>query len=558
MKDRRNPTDKRFTRLYRLSRIISSPLGSRQRLRAIIDEAIRITGASSGSLLLLDPESGFLSLDVLRGYSTRSIRKHLRMGEGITGWVAKTGRPALVRDVTRDRRYLQFDPQIKSELAVPVVLKGRVIGIINVNGKRVGAFERDDIELLTNLAAHSAQIIENDRLYREGLQRAGELKLLFEVGKTLTETLELDSVFRQVVAGAAKLLKSRVVSLMLLSRDRKELEIKAVYGGGPGYTGRPNLKVATSFVGKVVRTRKPLASIDVREEKGYQSLDLARQEGLCSLLSVPLQVRGEAIGILNAYKSTRTEFDPAEVRMLVSLADLAAVAIEKARLYEQIIDLEKRIRQIEKLGVVGELAREFAHEVRNPLTIVKMLAYSLSGDANDQRIITEEIDRMNRIIDQFLSFGRPDREGRDAELDINQLLLTTLDLLHHRIGRQAVRVHRKLGANVTVRVDPDRMEQLFLNLLLNALDVMESGGRLTLVSRVEDGMVQVSISDTGPGIPRKEWDNIFQPFITTKEGGTGLGLTISRRIANEHGGEIRVRSRPGRGSTFTVLLPVSG
>jgi len=558
MKDRRNPADKRFTRLYRLSRIISSPLGSRQRLRAIIDEAIRITGASSGSLLLLDPESGFLSLDVLRGYSTRSIRKHLRMGEGITGWVAKTGRPALVKDVARDRRYLQFDPQIKSELAVPIVLKGRVIGIINVNGKRVGAFERDDIELLTNLAAHSAQIIENDRLYREGLRRAGELRLLFEVGKTLTETLELDSVFRQVVAGAAKLLKSRVVSLMLLSRDQKELEIKAVYGGGPEYTERPNLKVATSFVGKVVRTRKPLASIDVREERGYQSLDLARQEGLCSLLSVPLLVQGEVIGILNAYKSTRTEFDPAEVRMLVSLADLAAVAIEKARLYEQIIDLEKRIRQIEKLGVVGELAREFAHEVRNPLTIVKMLAYSLSGDEKDQKVIAEEIDRMNRIVDQFLSFGKPDREGRIAEADINQLLLTTLELLQHRIGRQMVKVYQRLEADLPVRVDPDRMEQLFLNLLLNALDVMETGGRLTLVSRVEDGTVQVSISDTGPGIPRKDWDAIFQPFITTKEGGTGLGLTISRRIAKEHKGEIRVRSRPGRGSTFTVSLPVSG
>lgn len=551
-------TDERLERLYHFSRLINSPLGSKQRLRLIIDEAIRITGASSGSLLIMEPGNDYLSIEVLRGYSTRSIRRHLRMGEGITGWVAKTGKPALVSDVSRDRRYLKFDPRIRSELAVPIILKGRVIGIINVNGNRVGAFDRSDLELLTTFASHSAQIIENDRLYREGLQRAGEIKLLFEVGKTLSENLELDTAFRQVVAGAARLLKSRVVSLMLLTPDRMELELKAVFGGGPGYIGRPNLTVASSFVGKVVRTRKPVTSIDVREEKGYLYLDLARQEGLCSLLSVPLLARGEVIGVLNAYKSTRTEFGPAEVRMLVSLADLAAVAIDKAHLYQQTIDLEKRILRIEKLGVMGELAREFAHEIRNPLTIVKMLVYSLSGDENDRKVIMEEIDRMNRITGRFLHLGKPAPEDRPLQVDLNRLLLMTLELLNHRIGRQGIKVHNHLKDIPLVQADPDRMEQLFLNLFLNAMDAMEPGGRITLASGVEEGKVEISIADTGPGIPKEDWERIFQPFVTTKEGGTGLGLTISRRIAEEHGGGIRVHSRPGRGATFTVFLPVGG
>jgi len=132
----------------------------------------------------------------------------------------------------------------------------------------------------------------------------------------------------------------------------------------------------------------------------------------------------------------------------------------------------------------------------------------------------------------------------------------TMELLNHRIGRQGIKVHNHLKEIPLVQADPDRMEQLFLNLFLNALDAMEPGGRITLSSGVEDGRVEISIADTGPGIPKEDWERVFQPFVTTKEGGTGLGLTISRRIAEEHGGGIRVHSRLGRGSIFTVFLPV--
>ena len=547
----------RLTELYNLSRVISSTLEPQEVLNLIIDAAVKITKATTGSLMLVDRDSGVLNIEVARGFSPRVVSNtKLKIGEGITGWVAKEGKPVLVPDVTRDERYVKIDKDVKSELAVPLILEDEVIGVVNVDSTRTSAFTQEDMELLFTLASQSAKIIQNAKLYETLKWRVEELSALFDIGKVITGTLNLEKVLETIVEKASHLMNTKVSSLMLLSSAGDELVIKAVHGGGMDYTLKPNLKVDESLIGQVVRTKKPLMILDVRKEKGYRYLDLAKKVGLCSLLSVPMMVKERIIGVINTYTATQHRFTSEEIQLLSSLADQSAIAIENAMLYEQMIGLEERIREAEKLGVLGEMAIEVAHEIRNPLTIVKMLFHSLSiPDKKDATIIENELDRMNRIVTQFLDYARGGKPERQ-KIDINQVLENTLLLIEHRLSQQRMKLKKTLLPLPSISCYPEKTAQLFLNLFLNAIDAMEDEGEMEVSSEAIGGFVQVRIKDSGSGIPESIKERMFQPFVTTKAKGLGLGLAIVHRVVEEHRGMIEVESTPDIGTTFTVSLPI--
>ena len=548
----------RLTELYNLSRVISSTLEPQEVLNLIIDAAVKITKATTGSLMLIDRDSGILNIEVARGFPPRVVSDtKLKIGEGITGWVAKQGKPVLVPDVTRDKRYIKIDKDVKSELAVPLILEDEVIGVVNVDSTRASAFTQEDMELIFTLASQSAKIIQNAKLYETLKWRVEELSALFDIGKVITETLNLEKVLETIVEKASHLMNTKVSSLMLLNSGGDELVIKAVHGGGMDYnTLKPNLKVDESIIGQVVRTKKPLMILDVRKEKGYRHLDLAKKVGLCSLLSVPMMVKERIIGVINTYTAAQHRFTSEEIQLLSSLADQSAIAIENARLYEQMIGLEERIRETEKLGVLGEMAIEVAHEIRNPLTIVKMLFHSLSiPDKKDATIIENELDRMNRIVTQFLNYARGEKPEQQ-KMDINQVLENTLLLVEHRLSQQRMKLKKTLLPLPSISCYPEKTAQLFLNLFLNAIDAMEDGGELEVSSEAIGGFIQVKIKDSGSGIPESIKERIFQPFVTTKAKGLGLGLAIVHRVVEEHRGKIEVDSTPDIGATFTVSLPI--
>jgi len=549
--------ESRLSNLYKLSEIITSTLEPKEVLSLIIDAAVRISGATSGSLRLIDLEALTLRLEVACGLSEgASGLSELKIGEGVTGWVAKTGKPLLVPDVTRDERYVVMDDNIRSELAVPLVLEGQVIGVVNVNSTKLDAFTQEDLELLSTLASQSAKVIQNAKLYDALRRKANELSTLFNVGKIITGTLNLEEVLNQIVEKASYLMNTKLCSLMLLNEDGMELIIKAVHGGSPDYAQRPNLKVDESLIGGVVKTKRPLTALDVRQVPGYKYLDLARREGLCSLLSVPLIFKEQVIGIINVYKSTQDKFTSDEIGLLSNLADQSAMAIQNARLYEQMMNLEEGIRRIEKLGVLGELAVEVAHEVRNPLTIIKMLLHALKVDnSKDVEVIEGEIDRINKIVTQFLDYARPG-EPVLKEIDVNRILDTTLILLSHRLNKRKIELVKDLPSVPRLSADPDKLEQAFLNLFLNAIDAMPSGGRLKVSTRTSNGYVQIEIGDSGVGIPPQIKNKLFKPFTTTKEGGLGLGLSVVHRIVEGHKGRIAVESTPEHGTAFTISLPL--
>lgn len=563
----------RLKLLYQVGSVLHSTLDPEVALGLIVREAVRIMDASSGSVVLINPTNNFLEIHASQGLPANAAGLKLRVGEGVTGWVARTGKPARVGDVTHDPRYIMLRPEVRSELAVPLEVNGEVRGVLNVDSDRLNAFSPDDQELLAALADQATRVIQNTWLYEQVRLKARLLESLASVSRTINSTLNLDEALNVITREACVLMQAKMGSLMLLDQTGNWLDLRASFGAGQAYLQKPRLSVEESLVGAVVRRRKPIHEENVQISGRYQNVEVARREGLISLLSVPLLFGGGAIGALSVYTARPHRYSNDEIHILSAFAELSAIAIEKARLYERVVDTEELLRQNEKLSALGLLAAEVAHEIRNPLTVMKLLYHSLdlnfpAGDprAEDARVMGEKIEHLNQIVERILDFART-TEPILARVDLNTLIEELGLLVRHKLANQGVQWVRTLEPGLPpVMGDAPQLEQAFLNLILNAAEAMPGGGTLTVTSRslrvprhtAHPTHVSLEIRDTGGGMTEEQRGRAFRSVLhTTKAKGTGLGLAIVGRIVETHGGRIRLRSQPGRGTGVRVILPVA-
>jgi signal transduction histidine kinase len=570
-----NSLEARYERLqllYQVSNVIHSTLEPNQALELIVREAVRLMRASSGSVALLNPTTGLLEIQAARGLPAHAASLKLRLGQGITGWVARTGKPARVGDVRDDPRYVAARLRVRSELAVPLEVEGEVRGILNVDSNRPNAFSADDQELLQELAVQASKVIHHTWLYEQLRLKARLFESLVNVGQTISSTLNLDDALCVITREACQLMGARMSSLLLLDKTGEWLDLRASHDAGDSYLRKPRLSIEDSLVGVVVRRKRPVQDENVQASSRYQNVEVARKEGLVSLLSVPLVFRGLAIGVLNVYTGQPHLFSNEEIRILSALADLSAIAIEKARLYEQIVDIEEQMRRSEKLSALGLLAAEVAHEIRNPLTVMKMLYHSLdlrflASDprGRDAQIMGEKMEHLDRIVEHILDFARGS-EPRLQPTNINQLLENLGFLTRHKLTQQNVKLDQRLSPDLPpVMADAGQLEQAFLNLVLNATEAMPDGGRLSIRSRLDRPLagtgtprVRIEFADTGQGMTPEQQARAFTAILSSsKAKGTGLGLAIVGRIIDAHRGTVKIRSLPGRGTTMTIRLPVS-
>ena len=550
--------------LYQVSTVIHSTLDSQEALQLIVSEAVRVMRASSGSLALINPTTNFLEIHAAQNLSSTARKLKLRVGEGITGWVARHGKPVRLGDATRDPRYVSVRREVRSELAVPLEVRGEVRGVINVDSERADAFSEDDQELLQELATLAATVIHNTWLYEQLRLKVLLFESLASVSRTINSTLNLDEALRAITKEACDLMRARMCSLMLLDESRDWLDLRASYGAGDAYIKKPRLSVEESLLGVVVRRKKPQQVANVQADSRYQNVELARRENLVSLLSVPLIFAGQAIGTLNVYTARPYNFSNEEIKILSALAELSAIAIEKARLYERVVDVEEQLRQNEKLSALGLLAAEVAHEIRNPLTVMKLLYHSLNlkFDAKDPRtkdaqVIESKIEHLNKIVEQILDFART-TEPKFAPVNLNDLIDELGLLVRHKLANQNVKLIRDLQPDLPlVSGDAPQLEQAFLNLILNAAEAMPDGGTLTVKTfSTPDGLAGITFKDTGSGMSKEQRERAFKNILaTTKAKGTGIGLAIVGRIIETHRGEIKISSRLERGTTMHIALP---
>jgi signal transduction histidine kinase len=303
--------------------------------------------------------------------------------------------------------------------------------------------------------------------------------------------------------------------------------------------------------------------------------EIARRWDAAAALVLPLVARRTTLGLLVITKRVPHEWTDDQQDVAEALASQASVAIESAHLYEKarrayrdLNEAQARIIQTEKMAVVGTFASGLAHEVRNPLNSIALQLSILerrvapleSGLSDELRellgIIREEVKRLDNLVGDFLQFSRANRAHyRPASVDA--ILDEVMRLLRPEAKAADVVLRReKVGRPIPdLRVDAEKIKQVVINLVQNAIEAMTGGGTAVVESGLRDGHATIAVRDTGPGLP--EGLDVFQLFVTTKAKGTGLGLPIAQQIVLEHGGVITADSAPGKGARFTVRLPVA-
>lgn len=556
--------------LYKISNIVNTTLEPREVLRLLLEEVVRITNATSGSIAMVDRRKGVLNIETAINIPPRLWRKlKLELGVGVTGYAAWTGKPLRVEDVQRDPRYVCLKSDIKSELALPMIVDGNVIGVINVDSTRAGAFTEDDEDLCMAVANQSAKVIETARLHEALKRQAAEMDSLFKVGRTLIMPGPLEQILDRIVEAGNSLLKGRVCVLLEVTDDQR-LQPWAITGATEISREGPTVRISQSLLGRVARRPVPLKVMDVRKEPKFYYKDLAEREGLVSMAAVPVAYQDRTLAVLALFSPEARRFRDSEIRLLQLLANQGAIAIENARRMERLTALEASVRHTERLSLLGTLAAEMAHEIRNPITIINLLLHGIQEDPGqseqvrqDLRLVTGKLERINQIVEQTLNLARSsESEFRPANL--NTLLEEMLLLLSYKITKERIDLSVSLDHKIPrSMMDPGQMQQVLLNLMINAMEAMHDtpSPRLRIRTRLGSDRtvgpcIKFVVSDNGCGIQREAMSRLYDVFYTTREKGTGLGLFIANKLIRRHRGRIQVKSIPGEGSTFTVAIPI--
>jgi signal transduction protein with GAF and PtsI domain len=335
--------------LHRISESISNTLDLEAVLRHIVDVVVEVTKADACLLYLLSDRRDELILRASKNPHPRLIgRITIGLGEGITGWVARERtRVVIPSNASEDPRFKFYnnlpEDRYQAFVSVPIMVKKEVIGVINVQHKRPRRYREDELALLTTIANQVGGAIENARLYDQMKRKALQLETLSQVSDTVASNRLIDDMLQLIVTMTAQMMGSKICSVMLLDEQTGDLRIAATQSLSEEYRRKPHLKIGQSISGKAVQERRPIIVPDVTKERTYMYPDLAVKEGLCSLLSVPMLMRDKAVGVINSYTSVPHTFTSEDIRLMQTIANQAAIAIEHTTLMEKSFEMQEAL-----------------------------------------------------------------------------------------------------------------------------------------------------------------------------------------------------------------------
>tara|TARA_B100000212_G_scaffold186824_1_gene140899 strand:- start:284 stop:1999 length:1716 start_codon:yes stop_codon:yes gene_type:complete len=551
--------------LYRISQMSGEERNPKVALARILDEVMDAFGASSASICLLNADSDKLLIEVEKGLSKSSAGFELPMGVGITGWVAMHGEPFLCLDVENEDKYFCLDDRIGSEMAAPLSEGGRTVGVLNVDSLEKNAFEENDLRLLILMANEASRVLESMWMVQQLRRKAEQLQTLVLVGQDMAGSRKVEEVLESITREAILLLDCRLSAFFLYDSEADLLKLHSVQNENGPFEYKETLKPSDSILGTALRSHRQVQTRDLLRTEEHHFVALIREQNLHSMLVTPVVYEEEPIGLLSLYVDRNHRFNDDERLILRALADLGAIAIQNARLYGRVFSSEESLRKSERLTTLGTLAAEIAHEIRNPLMVVSLLFDSLKLDENsdnnqkkDLSIIREKLGHLDQIAGRILDFGKS-REALRKNLPLREILEEAALLVRLKLEQSQIALTINKGLpDLLVFVDKGQIQQALLNLIINALVAMPNGGKLTIeVMEPTDRKVSLLVKDTGQGIPDEFKDRIFDSFLTARPGGTGLGLTISKRILRAHDGDLELLDSGPNGTVFRISLPIA-
>jgi signal transduction histidine kinase len=559
--------------LLQISRLAQQGDDPRAALRTVLDVCLQLTAADGGAIELINPDTFALEIEVLTGLPEALRETRLAVGRGVTGWVALHGRPLLVGDVSADPRYVMVDPAIRSELAVPLLdPAGNCLGVINVDSQRLNAFSAHHLAAMEAIAAETTAVLK--RIWQVGKlqEKADHLATLIRIGRGLVMKRTLDEVLGSIVDDALVILNASLCVLFEHDATHAVLRPRAARStAGDATPVFDVIGVDDSALGTALLRRKIVEVGDLRKT-GEIHFDMPQLPELVSLMACPVQYEDTVFGVLVVATAAHHRFNNEEKRLFETLAGMGAVAIQNARLYQRIFSGEEQLRQNERLTTLGLLSAEIAHEIRNPLTVIRLLFESLAldfppGDARQQdvRIIGEKLDQLEQIVARVLSFGKARHELR-GRYDLHELLRDTLLLVRMKLHQNGIQLDFQPptpsdSGPLIVEASKGQLQQAVLNILINATQAMPDGGQIAIQLGAEwensQRIAVIVIRDTGTGIPAAIRDNLFDSFLSGRSDGTGLGLAIVKRILRSHNGDIEVAASSPLGTAIRLWLPCS-
>jgi len=338
-----------FRVLRQIIEAVNSTLDLQAVPQQILELVSQVTAADACLLYLLNESGQSLVLQASKPTHPQNIgRVTLRIGEGLTGWVAKERRPvAIGRKAYDDPRFKMFQqlPEDRYEafLSVPIATRDRLVGVINVQHREPHRHKAETVALVETIGRLVGGAIANARLYQAARQRRRELETLARVSEAVVSERYLDEILQLIVTVTAELMGSKICSLMLLDEAKQVLVIKATQALSPAYRNKLPIKVGQSVSGQAVKERRPISVMDVTTNNGYMFPEIAKREGLRSLLSVPMLVEERPIGVINSYTSQEHAFSDDEIRVLSTIANQAASAIERTRLIDEAVSAREAL-----------------------------------------------------------------------------------------------------------------------------------------------------------------------------------------------------------------------
>ncbi|MDA8325704.1 MAG: ATP-binding protein [Nitrospiraceae bacterium] len=394
------------------------------------------------------------------------------------------------------------------------------------------------------------------------------LSNLYSITITFHSVTSMTDIFKELSAGIEELTGARQSGILLM--DEKGEFFRHMYpASGIPREAADSIKIESSFMDSLYHSCMRRALILNRDIQRSPTAKADGQLGVKNIMFIWVRNKGELIGAIRAANKKTGDFTEEDASLLAILGNNFSVALENARLWEslklqmkELKDTQEQLVQAAKFAAIGELASNVAHEINNPLTSI--LGYAeLIREETDMDIMQRDLDiiekeslRARDIVNHLLEFSRK-RPLKIGPTDINALLKNVMELISFQIKDTLIKIVADFGDIPPIKGDPDQLKQVFLNLVNNAIFAMEKSGALGIKTYVKGNFACVRISDTGKGIPAEVMERIFEPFFTTKsEKGTGLGLSISYKIVQSHRGNFEVESAPGKGSSFTVKLPL--
>ncbi len=402
---------------------------------------------------------------------------------------------------------------------------------------------------------------EQKQAHQELQGRARQQAAVSDLGRRALTGIDLPQLMAEASALARAQLEVEYANVLELLPDGRVM-FQAGAGWEEGLVGRTTYEVTGAIpAAQVLLTQTPVVVEDSRTDERFPDASLLHDHGVVSSLNVPLYGHDRPFGVLGAHSTRRRPFPPEDVAFLQSVANVLSAALERDW-YEQ-RQRERYLQRAEQMMALGQVAAGVAHELRNPLTAVKGLiqvnlrkATTGGLPSEDLSVIEHEIRRMERTLQTFLDFARPPQPHRQR-LSPADVVNRVFTVVKGRAKKQQVNL-RLLQPDIPVWVeaDHDQLQQLLLNLVLNALDAMPGGGTVEIDLRApRDGNVEIYVRDTGPGIAPHILPKVFETFVSSKETGMGLGLPVSKRIAEEHGGSLSAYNLPGGSACFLLRLP---